>query len=188
MPKKIDETSLFKAVIADWMARGYAGCTTRDIAKAAGVNEATLFRRYGSKAGLFARAIDHQLADVPLATLTPSDDLNADLHRLAQAYITTFKMHGDVVFRTIQEIPRYPEVREAAGNFFRNIQNMVQIFVSHQQQNRIRSEPPLLTLTAFIGPIATYLMIQNSGLNPGVPEFDVEAHIEGFLMGRGLER
>jgi AcrR family transcriptional regulator len=187
MPRKIDESSLFKTVISNWMARGYAGCTTRDIAQAAGVNEATLFRRYGSKAGLFTSAIDHQLADVPLATLSPSGDLRADLQSLAQAYIATYEAHGDVVFRTIQEIPRHPEVRKAAGNFLRNVQKMAQFILLHQQQGHIRMEPPLLALTAFIGPIAMYLMVQHSGLNPGVPPFEVDAHIEGFLKGRGVD-
>jgi AcrR family transcriptional regulator len=38
--------------------KGYDGATTRAIAKAAGVNEVTLFRRFGDKAGLFTAAFE----------------------------------------------------------------------------------------------------------------------------------
>lgn len=184
MPRKIDESKLFEKVINEWMTRGYAGCTTRDIADSAGVNEATLFRRYGSKAGLIARAIDHQLADTPLATVGVSGDLNRDLLALAKAYIATYKAHGDVVFRTVQELPQHPEVREAASHFLSNVQKMVQLVLHYQQQGSLRPEHPMQTLAAFIGPIAIYLMFARSGLNPGVPPFDIEAHVAGFLMGR----
>jgi AcrR family transcriptional regulator len=38
-------------------SRGYAGSTTREIAALAGVSEPLLYRRYGSKAGLFRAAV-----------------------------------------------------------------------------------------------------------------------------------
>ncbi|WP_226647002.1 TetR/AcrR family transcriptional regulator [Microbulbifer variabilis] len=184
MPRTIDEAKLFEVVINEWMAHGYGGCTTRDIANIAGVNEATLFRRYGSKAGLFTRAIDHQLADTPLALVCISGDLSTDLLALAEAYMDTYRLYGDVVFRAVQELPRYPEVREAASHFLGNIQKMVQLVLYYQQKGLLRVEHPLLTLTAFIGPIATFLMFARSGLSPEMPPFDVGSHISGFLHGR----
>ncbi len=57
MPKVVDETRIFTATMDRLMAHGYDGATTREIAAAAGINEVTLFRRYGSKAGLVERAI-----------------------------------------------------------------------------------------------------------------------------------
>lgn len=38
-------------------ARGYAGSSTREIAVAAGVNEALIFRHFGNKEGLFSAAV-----------------------------------------------------------------------------------------------------------------------------------
>ena len=38
-------------------AKGYAGASTRDIAVRAGVSEALLFRHFGNKANLFAKAV-----------------------------------------------------------------------------------------------------------------------------------
>ena len=140
MPKKIDEVKLFETVISDWMRHGYAGSTTREIASIAGINEATLFRRYGSKAGLFARAVDQQLAETPLAKIETTDDLLEDLSALAHAYIATFEAHGDVIFRTLQEAPRHPEVKDAVTNLLRNIQKMIRLMSFHQQQGHLQAE------------------------------------------------
>ena len=145
-----------------------------------------MFRRYGKKAGLLARAIEHQLTATPLSKLRATDNLGADLRALAEAYVETYEAHGDVVLRIMQEIPRHPEVREAASSFLPNVQRMVQLVQHHQQQGHLSPEHPMQMLAAFIGPIATYLLFARSGLNPDVPAFDIEAHVAGFLSGRAL--
>jgi AcrR family transcriptional regulator len=66
--------------------KGTRGTTTREVAERAGVNEATLFRHFGSKSALLAAMREHacgvdELRSV-LATL-PGDDLAADLRSLA---------------------------------------------------------------------------------------------------------
>ncbi|MCP4498815.1 MAG: TetR/AcrR family transcriptional regulator [Deltaproteobacteria bacterium] len=185
MPRKIDEAKLFAAVIRNWMTHGYARCTTKGLAQNSGVNEATLFRRYGSKAGLFAHAIDHQLTDTPLGKLCISDDLNADLMALGNAYFKTYEAHGDVLFRALQDLPPHPEVRGAASSLLRNVQSMGNLMQHHQRLGHLRAEHPMLALTAFIGPIATFLMFERSGLSPEVPPFSIEMHVAGFTTGRG---
>ena len=59
MPKVIDETKIFSAALDILISHGYEGATTQKIADVAGVNEVTLFRKYGSKAGLFEKVIEH---------------------------------------------------------------------------------------------------------------------------------
>ena len=80
MPRKIDETRLFEVAAGLFARHGYTSTKTKEIAAAAGVNEATLYRRYGSKAALLGRALDHQWRDVPLTRVRPTEDLEADLH------------------------------------------------------------------------------------------------------------
>jgi AcrR family transcriptional regulator len=48
---------LLEAARSLFVAKGYAGASTREIALSAGVSEALLFRHFGSKANLFQRAI-----------------------------------------------------------------------------------------------------------------------------------
>ena len=50
MPKQIDEQKIYQTVIEMLIEYGYDGATTKEIATAASVNEATLFRKYGNKA------------------------------------------------------------------------------------------------------------------------------------------
>jgi AcrR family transcriptional regulator len=185
MPKKIDEIRLFETVISDWMKHGYAGSTTREIASIAGINEATLFRRYGSKAGLFARAVDQQLVETPLAKIETTGDLLEDFSALAHAYIATFEAHGDVIFRTLQEAPRHPEVKDAVTNLLGNIQKMILLVGFHQKQGHLQAEHPMLTLASFIGPIATYLVFKQAGLRDDIPPFNIDDYLKLFLSGRG---
>ncbi|MCL5874737.1 MAG: TetR/AcrR family transcriptional regulator [Candidatus Thermoplasmatota archaeon] len=46
---------------------GYGGITTREIAKTAGINEVTLFRKFGTKESLVSQAILHAQAKMKLA-------------------------------------------------------------------------------------------------------------------------
>ncbi|HZZ57969.1 MAG TPA: TetR/AcrR family transcriptional regulator [Opitutaceae bacterium] len=90
--------------------RGLDAATTRAIAKAAGVNEVTLFRRFGSKSSLlaavvgktFGRAAD---ADAPL----PSGSLRGDLEAFARRYEELLREHLLMVRTCIGEIHRHRE-------------------------------------------------------------------------------
>ncbi|MPY24629.1 TetR/AcrR family transcriptional regulator [Shewanella psychropiezotolerans] len=186
MPRKIDENKLFGIVVNEWLTIGYAATTTKAIASIAGVNEATLFRRYGNKAVLFARAIDHQLINTPLSLVQISDDLHDDLVALVKSYIVTFDIYGDIVFRLLHEISGNPDIRDATMNLINNLQGMVKMIKHHQDQNALRSEYPMLTLTALLGPIATYMLFSRTGLNPELPKFNAQAHVTSFLYGRSI--
>ena len=79
MPKVIDEASIFRTVVDKLVSHGYEGATTKEIAEIAGVNEATLFRKYGSKAELFEKAVNHQLSGTPLNKLVYTGEIEVDL-------------------------------------------------------------------------------------------------------------
>ncbi len=56
----IRDDQILDAALTVVVERGYLGATTRAIAKAAGVNEVTLFRRFGSKDKLLGAAIGRE--------------------------------------------------------------------------------------------------------------------------------
>ncbi len=56
MPRRIDVERLFEETVTVFAERGYRATTTREIARRAGINEVTLFRRYGDKAALINAA------------------------------------------------------------------------------------------------------------------------------------
>ena len=143
MPKVIDETKLFSAALEILIAHGYEGATTQKIAKVAGVNEVTLFRKYGSKAGLFEKVIEHQLADTPLNKLAYTGDLEADLLAIVEAYVETNETHDNIIPLLLIEMPRYPDLQGSFNTPWKNLQGIIKIIQKYQEQGRLRPESPL---------------------------------------------
>jgi AcrR family transcriptional regulator len=184
MPKVVDESRIFKVAVDQLMARGYGGATARDIAAAAGVNEVTLFRRYGSKAGLIERAIASRLADTPLNRIAYTGDLVADLVSLVRAYLLTNEAHGDVVPIILIEVSRHPDLRSSMGVPWKNLQGVVGIIQRYQEQGRLKGEPPLTAISSLLGPVMISQMLRRANLELEAPIVDPEAHVEAFLRGR----
>ncbi len=184
MPKVIDETTVFRIVIDTLVTRGYGGATTKEIAEIAGVNEATLFRKYGSKAELFEKAIKHQLSDTPLNRLAYTGDLETDLLAIIEAYLETNALYGEIIPTILAELPRYPELKAAFNTPWKNIQVVVKIIQGHQARGLLKQESPLTSLNALIGPLMTAQMIRRANLGLPVPEMEAKAHVDAFLEGR----
>ena len=184
MPKVIDETKIFSAALEILIAHGYEGATTQKIADVSGVNEVTLFRKYGSKAGLFEKVIEHQLADTPLNKLVYTGNLDADLLAIVNAYVETNETHGNIIPLLLIEMPRYPDLQGSFNTPWKNLQGIIKIIQKYQKQGQLKNEPPLACLTALIGPILVSQMIHHANLNLPVAALDTQAHVDSFLNGR----
>ena len=184
MPKVIDETKIFSAALEILIAHGYEGATTQKIAEVAGVNEVTLFRKYGNKAGLFEKVIEHQLADTPLNKLAYTGDLKTDLLSIVEAYVETNETHGNIIPLLLIEMPRYPDLQGSFNTPWRNIQTILKTIQRYQEQGLLKNESPLASLSALIGPILVSQMLRHAKLNLPVPDIDAQAHVDAFLQGR----
>jgi AcrR family transcriptional regulator len=184
MPKVIDETRIFSAAINILMSLGYDGATTREIADIAGVNEVTLFRKYGSKAGLFEEAIEHQLADTPLNQLVYTGDLEADLLTIVEAYMETNETYGDIIPIILIELPRNPDLQGSINTPYKNLQGIIKIIQKYQKQGLLKNESPLAALSALLGPIMINQMFRHAHLNLSTPALDPPDHVNSFLHGR----
>jgi AcrR family transcriptional regulator len=184
MPKVIDETKIFSAALDILVSHGYEGATTQKIADVAEVNEVTLFRKYGSKAGLFKKVIDHQLSDTPLNKLVYTGDLEADLLTIVKAYVETNEAHGNIIPILLIEMPRYPDLQGSFNTPWKNIQAIIKIIQKYQKQGLLKYESPLASLSALIGPILVSQMLRQANLNLPVPTIDPQAHVDAFLNGR----
>ncbi len=184
MPKVIDEENVFRAVMNIVATRGYENATTKDMAVAAGIHEATLFRKYENKMKLVARAIEKQFSMVPLAKLAYSGDLEADLQSIVQAYIDTYEMYGAIILTILTEIPRHPGLAEAMSTPLANIQNLIKIIVQYQTQGQLKQEAPLTSLSVLLGPLMMSYMFGRA--NPGLPmqTIDPQDYVNAFLHGR----
>lgn len=183
MPKQIDVDRLFEATVTTFAEKGYRATTTLEIAKRAGLNEVTLFRRHGGKAALVNAALTHTLAKSPFAGIEVTDDVTADLTALVRAYNETTRQYGAAVMTLLTEVPRHPELREAMAALMPNLRNAVQIIAAHQQLGSLMPGEPLQQLLVLIAPLMMFGLWARTGQAPVVAEFDPKVLVAGFLDG-----
>ena len=184
MPKIIDEEAVFAAVLGVLISRGYENATTQALAAAAQIHEATLFRKYESKARLIERAVAQQLATTPLSRVRYSGDLRADLLAIVAAYAATSAQHGEILPILLLEAPRHPELRDAFQAPLANIQKLVDILARYQHEGLLREEPPLTSISALLGPLMVSAMFRRAAVDLPPPAIDVDEHVRAFLHGR----
>lgn len=80
---------LLQAAVDLMAEKGYDGTSTKEIAQAAGVNEVTLFRHFGTKGNLLEAALQHNHYADEMTKLFHDDlvgDLHADLLLISRTY------------------------------------------------------------------------------------------------------
>lgn len=184
MPKIINEDQVFKAVIALLIARGYDRTTTSEMAAAANMHEATLFRKYGSKVGLIEQAIEHQLSATPMSKVSYSGDLRADLIRILEAYMATVETHGEIMPMILLEIPRHPELKSTVQTPLANIRGITHILDRYQKEGLLKKEPSLASVNALLAPLMVNEMYRRVIGDLLTPTLDLQEYADAFLYGR----
>jgi len=184
MPKIIADEQIFNTVTAMLVEQGYEKTTTQAIAVAAGVNETTLFRRYGSKAELVRQALLYLWTATPLNDIRYNGDLQADLLAITRAYMQANQRHGDVIPVILSEINRHPEFKEVLNAVMATIQSIGGILARYQKQGLLVEEPIFTTVSALLGPVIADRMMRTARPNLPMPEIDLQVHVERFLRGR----
>ncbi|WP_072690682.1 TetR/AcrR family transcriptional regulator [Rhodococcus marinonascens] len=183
MPRYIDVDGLFDTAVAVFAERGYRATTTQEIASRAGVNEATLFRRYGDKATLINTALTQALAKAQFARLTTTDDVTADLVALATAYADANRNYGGAVGTLLVEMPRHAELRAVMAAFMPHLLNAVHVIATHQDRGELTPGDPVQKLMILLAPLMVFGMLARSRAELIVSEFDPNALVAAFLDG-----
>lgn len=107
---------ILTAAIDVYAQHGFRGATTRRIADAAGVNEVTVFRHFGSKDALLAAAVRHAASQHPAYELpdAPGEPL-AELTDWAQAQLDHLRSRGSVIRTCMAEMETRPELTGCAA-------------------------------------------------------------------------
>ncbi len=184
MPKVIHEANVFTAVSKVFTKWGYENSTTKGLAEAAGIHEATLFRKYQSKEKLFIKAMKHEFSHVPLHHVKYTGNLEADLLSIVNAYIDTLHSHGDIMSLLFIEVPRYPELKEALDVPLKNIQAITKIVDQYQAQGSLVRENVMDSLAALIGPLMAKYMFSRMNTSTVRSELEPSDYINLFLSGR----
>jgi AcrR family transcriptional regulator len=180
MSPSSDTEARIIAAAAELIAeRGYGGTTTSAIAEHAGVNEVTLFRRFGSKAGILRAMAD--VAATSRGEYPPSDavvpgDMRATLVNLAAVEIRDAIASGGLVLRLTLEARALPEVGEAMSEIATaNLERMAAFLRAAQASGQVRADIDAgLQAEAFFSLTSTLVMQRMTLVEPRLPERDQE--------------
>ncbi len=186
MPKVINDKDVFRAVLDTLATYGYESATTKNIAEAAGIHEATLFRKYGSKLNVIEMAINAFFIDVPLARVAYTGDLHADLLSIIEAYLKTSEIVGNILPILLTEIPRDPKLKHLLKAPWENIERIGVILDKYQAQHLLKQEPVLNTISVLIGPLMVRNLIKETYMET-IPLINPQVYVNNFLRGHAYD-
>jgi len=165
---------LIEVAIDLFSRKGFKGTTTREIAAAAGVTEAIIFRHFQTKEQLYTAIIDQKVNSPDaaawcsaLATAMDKDDDEAVIRQLITGIIQAHKT--DPKFERLMLYAAL-EGNEIALQHMRQITASIiglfhKYFRRRQKKGALRRLPPEIALTAIVG------MAQNYAMGKYVHEF-----------------
>ena len=184
MPKIIDDAQIYRDVMQLIIEQGYDRATTKQMAKAAGVSEVTLFRKYGSKAQLVGQAMLSLTGQTDFATVARfTGDVTADLLRVVTMYQGLAQQEGRFFYTMLLELPRHPELAEFLDTPFMMISKIGQLLIRYQEENVLKQEHPLHALASLIGPLIALNMLRTAHKEAPIPLPDLNDHVASFLNG-----
>ena len=186
MARVIADEQIVEAALQVMLAQGYAGATTRAIAAAAGINEGTRFRRFGSKENLLKAVVEEQARRFSAAGITYTGDVAADLGQVVQFYEELMQSRGRVIAMLIHEIPLQPELVTLMQSPFHIFTQIAALIERYQNEGVLVKEPPMQAFVALVGPL--FLAHVLGSLQPQMfgTSFDTTGQVNRFLQGRQL--
>lgn len=106
---------ILAAAVRVYAEYGFRGATTRRIAEAAGVNEVTIFRTFGSKSALIHEAMRCRRAEVHGDVPTEPVDPPAELAAWAYGFLVHMRENRSLIRTCFGEIEEHPELRPQEG-------------------------------------------------------------------------
>lgn len=188
MPKIVRDERVFEVVMHAIMTRGYDRSTTRQMAKAAGVSEVTLFRKYGSKAELVTQALRTIAERVDFESVVQhSGDVFQDLLGIVRRYQELTATYGQFLSTLIPEMQRHPALRTAMERPLSVTRTIGALLVRYQEAGILRQEHPMHSVAALLGPLVYFAMARGTAFEAQIPPIDPAAHVRRFLEGRQLD-
>lgn len=163
---------------------GYSKATTKAIAEAAGVNEVTLFRHFGSKENLFSAAIEQYggPALVPVIEAQFSGDYQTDLSMVGRFFFEILVARREMLRLLLCESAHIPEVRTVLARNPRDLRKMLARYLQqHMEKGTIKPGHPEAMAQAFLGMFFSYAIILNILEEEVSPEMDVDELVAQFV-------
>lgn len=164
--------------------RGYARATTRALAAAAGVNEVTLFRRFGNKQNLFAAVIDEYAASALTTAFEAqlTGDYRHDLLTMGRQVMHALLVRSDAVRLMLCEATHFPEVRDVMAQNPRQLRRALARYLERQmEQGKVRSLHSEVAAQAFWGMFFAYAISLGLLAEPVRPAISQDELLASFV-------
>ena len=189
MPKIVENSQIYLAVIQVISERGYSGATTKQMADAAKVSEMTLFRKCGSKAELVKQAIAYIIEETDFSSSAHyTGDVHADLLRVVQAYRDTAVKNGLFIFALFADLARHPELINSMREPFNIFQSIGALIARYQTEGVLKIEHPLHSVAKLLAPLVYISTVRNSKLDDTLPDLDLSGHVTSYLEGHRIDK
>jgi AcrR family transcriptional regulator len=164
--------------------KGYAGTTTRAIAKKAEVNEVTLFRHFGTKEKL-AQAIMDQFGGLAIVEDLEgylSGDYHQDLTLIGGVMMNVMTERADSMRMAICEAGNFPQFREVVAENPRQLRRMLGRYFQRQMRaGLIETGHPEALAQAFLGMFFSYVVLNRFLLDSLDPEISQDEIVVQFV-------
>jgi AcrR family transcriptional regulator len=164
--------------------KGYARATTRALAAAAGVNEVTLFRHFGSKQNLFAAVIERFAAPAVTEAMEAelTGDYRQDLLMMGRHLMEIMTQRKEAVRMMLCEADHFPEVREVMVRNPRELRQRLAGYLQRQmEQGLVRQLHAEATAQAFWGMFFAYGISVGILAEPVQPALSDEEMVSHFV-------
>ena len=189
MPKIVDDSQIYLAVIQVISERGYSGATTKQMADMADVSEMTLFRKYGNKAELVKQAIAFIIQETDFSSAAHyTGNVHTDLLRVVKAYQDTAVKNGLFIFALFADLARHPELINSMKEPFKIFQSIGALITHYQTEGVLLTEHPLHSVAKLLAPLVYISTIRNSKLDDTLPDLELSEHVTCFLKGHYIDR
>lgn len=173
---------LMMAAIDLMAVKGYDGTTTREIAAAAGVNEITLFRHFGSKQQLLEQAVKRfhygdEMTSLFKESLT--GDLHSDLLLISQTYHKIMNRNRKLLSIALKGSSKLPEeVYQEMGRHPRLLKELLARYFSDMVEKKKALTPnPEMTALSFMW-MNFGAFVSSLDAKEGAPEEKLQSFIE----------
>ena len=190
-PRQIPTERILKAARQLFLEHGFS-CPTAHIAKAAGVSEGTVFKRFGSKSELFRSALNPPRFPglAALGVRVGHGSTVENMTRLASELLAHFRVLIPTVVR-LKTRPDCGSSRQPDLGSNRGLQNVLKEVTAYladeSRLGRLQHSAPDIMARTLLGSVHSYVFFEYSTARTRVPAED-EAFVTGLvqLMWHGV--